>query len=161
MARTFIRNTNSTIGDHDRGLEQHALDVADRGLDEGRLPELDVGRRHAGRQRLLDFAQRRFDPAGQRDGVGARLLLDADDDGGLALIAGVAALDAGRELDGRDLLEQDRLVVAVDDDRVGEVFEPLRQADIADQIFAAALVDEAAAGVGAEARDRLLDLLVA
>ena len=66
-----------------------------------------------------------------------------------------------RELDGRDLLEQDRLVVAVGDDGVGEVLEPLGQADIADQVLAAALVDEAAAGVGAEARDRLLDLLVA
>ena len=45
-------------------------------------------------------------------------------------------------------------------DRVGEVLEPLGQADIADEVFAAALVDEAAAGVGAEARDRLLDLLM-
>ena len=100
--------------DHHGGLEQHALDVADRGLDEGRLPELDVGRRHAGRQRLLNLAERGLDLAGQRDGVGARLLLDADDDGRLALVAGVAALDAGRELDGRDLLQQDRLAVAVE-----------------------------------------------
>ena len=42
VARAFIRNTNHHRDD-DGGLEQRALDVADRSLDEGRLPELDVG----------------------------------------------------------------------------------------------------------------------
>ena len=97
---------------------------------------------------------------GQVDGVGAGLLLDDDDHGGLALVAGVAALHPRREVDLRHLVQEDRLALAVDDDRVAQVLQALGQADVADQVLAPVLVDEAAARVGAEARDRRLDLLV-
>ena len=43
---------------------------------------------------------------------------------------------------------------------LAEVFDLFGQSDIADQIFAAVLIDEAAAGVGAEVRHRLLDLVM-
>ena len=94
--------------DHERRLEQHALHVADRGLDEVGLPEQDlIGLDARAAGSALSSAQRLLDLAGQRDGVDIRLLLDRDDDRGLAHVAGIAALDLGRELDGRDLM-QDR-----------------------------------------------------
>ena len=80
----------------------------------------------------------RLDRARQRDGVGGRLLLDAEDDGGLAHEAGVAALDARREVDLRDLAQQDR--------RGPGAWRPRGcagprgasvQADVADQVLAA------------------------
>ena len=130
--------------DDDGRLDQRLLQAADRGLDEGRLPELDVRRRDAGRQRLLDDLQRGFDLLGQRHRIGARLLLDRQDDGRLAAIAGVAALDARGKIDARDLAQQHRLALPIGDDGVAQVFETPGDADVADEIFAALLIDEAA-----------------
>ena len=42
VARQFSRNRNSTIGDDRAASTSTRFDVGDRGLDEGRLPELDV-----------------------------------------------------------------------------------------------------------------------
>ena len=53
-------------GDDQRRLHQHALHVGDRGLDEGRLPELDLVGGDALRQRLLDAVELRLDGARQR-----------------------------------------------------------------------------------------------
>ena len=59
-----------------------------------------------------------------------------------------------------DLAQQHRLVLPIGDDGVAQVFEAPGHADIADEVFAALLVDEAAGGVGAEARDGGFDLVV-
>ena len=42
-------------------LDQHPLDIADRGLDEGGLAKLHLVRRHACRHRLLDGGELPFD----------------------------------------------------------------------------------------------------
>ena len=96
----------------------------------------------------------------QRDGVDVGLLLDRDDDRRLAHVAGVAALDLGCELDRGDLMQIDRPLVDGRDDDVAQVVEAGGAADIADEIFARMLVGEAAAGIDAELRQRLLELLV-
>ena len=51
-----------------------------------------------------------------------------------------------------DLAQQYRLVLPIGDDGVAQIVEALRHADVADEIFAALLVDKAAAGIGAETR---------
>ena len=44
VVRKFSRNRNRTTATTTSGLDQHRSHVVDRGLDEGRLPEQDVGR---------------------------------------------------------------------------------------------------------------------
>jgi hypothetical protein len=83
------------------------------------------------------------------------------DDGRLCTIPGVAAFDASREIHAGDLAQQHRLVLPIRNDRVPQVVEPPVHTDIADQIFAALLIDETAARIDAEARDRRLELVVA
>ena len=153
VARTFIRNSRRIDGDDDRRLHQHPLDVLDRGLDEGRLPELDLVGGYTCRQVLLDAVELRLDGPRHADRVGRRLLLDADDDSGSAHEARIAALDARGELDLGDLAQQDAVTLPRGDDQVAQVFEAVRQADVADQVLARVLIDEAAAGVDTEAAD--------
>ena len=77
------------------GLAQHSQHIVDRGLDEVGLPEQDVGRGDALRQDVLRDSLRAASISRvSLSGVGAGLLLHAEDDGGLARYAGVAALDA-------------------------------------------------------------------
>jgi hypothetical protein len=71
-------------GHEERGHQQLHLQVAERGLDEVGLAEEDLRRAHAGRQAALHVGQRRLQAPGQIDGVGRRLLLDAEDDRRLA-----------------------------------------------------------------------------
>ena len=105
VARTFIRNRNRMTATTTAASSSTRFDVADRGLDEGRLPELDVGGRDARAAACAGcLPERASISARQRDRVGAGLLLDGDDDGGLALVARIAALDAGGEVHGRHLL---------------------------------------------------------
>src|SRR5205085_7571293 len=101
-----------------------------------------------------------LDLAGQRHRVGGGLLLDADDHGRLAVVARFAAFHARSELDAGDLLEENGLLVANDDDRIAQILESLGQAYVAYQVLATVLIDESAAGVGAEAGHGLLDLVV-
>ena len=56
-------------------------------------------------------------------GVGVGLLLDRDDHGGRAHVAGVAALDLGREVDLRDLPQQDGPSLDGGHDEVAQVLE--------------------------------------
>jgi hypothetical protein len=58
------------------------------------------------------------------------------------------------------LVQQYRLVLAIRDHGIAQVFKAPGHSDIADQIFAAVLVDEASAGVDAKARDGGFDLVV-
>ncbi len=143
-----------------RRFDQHALDVADRGFDEVRLPEQDLVGLDALRQRGGDLLQRLFDLARQPHGVDVGLLLDRNDDRGCSHVAGIAALDLGGEFDGGDLPEVDRSAVDSRHHDVAQVLEAGGAADVADEVFARILVGEAAAGVGAELRQRLFDLLV-
>jgi hypothetical protein len=95
----------------DRGADQLALQRGDRGLDEAGLAEGHARRLHAGRQRRLQPHQRVLDGLRQRDGVGGRLLLDAQDHGRLAFEAGIAALERRGERHLGDLAQQDGLAV--------------------------------------------------
>ncbi len=105
----------------------------------------------AGRQRFLHLGQRALDRARELHGVGARLLLDREDHRRRALISGIAALHARGELDVRDLAQHDGLALPHGDDEIAQILDAIGQADVADQEFARVLIDEAAAGVGAEA----------
>ncbi len=102
------------------------------------------------RQRPLDAVELRFDRLREGNRVGRRLLLDADDHGGIAHVAGIAALDACRKVDLRDLAQQNAMTLAGGDHEVAQVLDAVGQADVADQILARMLIDEAAAGVDAE-----------
>ena len=106
------------------------------------------------RERLRDLFR-------QLHRVDIELLLDRDDHGGLAHVAGVAPLDFWRKLDARHLPQQDRASLDGGDDDVAQIFQAGGAADVADEIFAGILVGVAAAGVGAELPQRLLDLLIA
>ena len=80
---------------------------------------------------------------------------------GLAHVAAVAALHLGGEVDLGDLAQVDRRASStVRDDEAAQVVEAHGPADVPDQVFAGVLVGEAAAGVGAELRQRRLDLRV-
>ena len=86
---------------------------------------------------------------GERDGVGGRLLLDAQDHRRLAFEAGVAALDGRQRRSprrsgaagsaGRSCAVSARLL---------QVVEPRGAAEVADQVLAAVEFQEAARGVG-------------
>ena len=68
-------------------------------------------------KRLLDDLERGFDLVGQRHRIGAGLLLNRKDDGRLAAVSGVAALDPRGEIDIGDLAQQHRLVLPIRDRR--------------------------------------------
>src|SRR6516165_8361813 len=159
--RPHVHQKNHENQRHDdRRLDQRPLQAADRRFDEGGLAELNVRRRDTGRQRLLDDRKGGFDLVGQRHRIGAGLFLDREDHRRLAAISGVAALHACGEIDAGDLAQQHRLILAIGDHGVAQIFQAPGQPDVADQVFTALLVDEPAAGVDAEARNGALDLVV-
>ena len=108
----------------------------------------------------LQVLQCGFDIAGQTHRIRRRLFLHADNDGRFAVVAGITAFGARGKINNGDLLQQDGLFLTCRNNRVAEVFDLLGQANVADQILAAVLVDEAATAVGAESGNRLLDLVV-
>ena len=124
VARAFEQENEQDHGDDDRGLNEDSLDIADRGLDERGLPELDVRDGDPSRHRTLQIPQCGFDLAGQYHGIRRRLLLDADNDGWLAVVAGVASLDARSEIDPRDLLQQNGLIVAAGNNGIAKILDP-------------------------------------
>jgi hypothetical protein len=144
----------------DRGTDQLALQRCDRGFDEARLPEGHARCLHAGRQRSLQPDQRVLDGLGQRDGVGGRLLLDAQDDGRLAFEAGIAALGCRGEGDLGDLAQQDGLAILRRQRQVLQVVEARGAAEVADQVLASVQLQEAAGRVGRVALERRLELVV-
>ncbi len=85
-----------------------------------------------------------------RDGVGARLLLHGQDDGGLAVEAASPRLVRAAKSTCGDLVQQTTAGPSVGDDEVLQILDLGRAADVADQKLARLQVDEAAAGVGAE-----------
>ena len=145
-------------GHDDEGLDQDSQHVVDRDLDERRLPEQHVDGGDVLRQDALQIAQRRLDLPGQLEGVGVGLFLNGEDHGGIAHVAGVAALHARRIVDRGDLAEPDGDALAIGDGQGFQVLQAGGAGEIADQILAPMLVDEAARGVGAELPERGLDL---
>jgi hypothetical protein len=96
----------------------------------------------------------------QRDGVGGRLLLDAQDHRRLAFIAGVAALECRGEGDLGDLAHQDGLAVLGGQRQVLQVIEAGRASEVADQVLAAVQLQESARGVGRVALQRAVELVM-
>ncbi len=146
--------------DEHRGADQLALQGVDGGLDEAGLAEGDAGFGHARRQALLQCDQGVLDGPGQRDGVRRGLLLDAQDHRRPALEAGVAALGGRGEGHLGDLAQQDGLVVAAGQRQVLQVFQARGAAQVADQVFPAVEFQEAARGVGREAAQGIVELVV-
>ncbi|MNQ96758.1 hypothetical protein D3C85_1123760 [compost metagenome] len=133
--------------DEHRGADQLALQGADRGLDEAGLAEGHLGSLHAGRQRLAHFPQRRLESAGQLDGIGCRLFLDAEDHRCLAFEAGVAALQGRGKGHFGDLPQQNRLAVTSSDGQVRQILQARRPPQVANQVFAPIELEEAPGGV--------------
>ena len=77
---------------------------------------------------------------------------------GLPMKPASPRFDACRELDLRDLTQQNALALLGRNDQVAQIFEPVRDADVADQILARVLIDEPATRVGAEATHGGLDV---
>ncbi len=144
-------------GDADECFDEHAQEVIDRRLDEARLAELDIGRAHAGGHHALQLRQHRFDLPGDADSVGIGLLLHGQDDARLAVESGIAPLGARSEFDVGHLAQRDAVSLPVGDDEVAQIIDLGRAADVADQNFARLEVDKAAAGIGAELLERVLD----
>ena len=92
-ARRLARNSSTIDDDEQAAVAQRGDDVVDRHLDEVGLTEDPAVDRHACRQLLLKRVELAIEPRRQFDRVGARLLLDADDDGGLAVARSFAALE--------------------------------------------------------------------
>jgi hypothetical protein len=103
----------------------------------------------AGRERDSS-AMALFHLAGEGHAVGAGLLLHRQDHRRLAPVAGVAALDGRRQLHLRHLLQRDGLAIPHRHHQVLQILDAGAAADLADQVFAAPGLEEAAAGVGAE-----------
>ena len=125
------------------------------------LAELHVGRAHALRHHALQLRQHGLDLAGDGDGIGVGLLLHGEDDAGLAVEAGIAALGAGGKSTSATWLQRDAMTVAIGDHEIAQILDSGRAADVADQNLARLEVDEAAAGVGSELLQGALDRLEA
>ena len=111
-------------GDDGHGLEQHLGDVVDRGLDEVGLAEQDVvGLDAVAAASRVSSASALLDLARQADRVDVGLLLDGDDDGGRAHVAGVAALGAGGEAHLGHLAQVNGPVARFGDDEIAQVVE--------------------------------------
>jgi hypothetical protein len=111
-------------------------------------------------KRSLQARQRFFDVARQRDGVGRRLLLDAQDDGRLAFIPGVAALVGRSESHLGDLAHQDRLARLGCQGQVLQIVQQRGSAQVADQVLTPVQLQETARGVAGVALQRRFQLLV-
>ena len=85
--------------------------------------------------------------------------MHGEDDAGFAVEAGVAALGAGSKVNVRYLAERDAVPGAVGNHQIAQIFDLGRAADVADQNFARLEVDKAAAGVGAELLQGVVDRL--
>ena len=160
VVRQLRRNANRTPRPPRAASSSTRCDVADRG-------SMKLACRNRIWSALMpcgklgQICERLLDLLGETHRVDAGLLFDRDDHGGLAHEAGVAALDLGCERDGRHLPQQDRAALDGRDHDAAQIVQAGRAADIADEIFAGVLVGEAAAGVDAELRERLFELLIA
>ena len=109
---------------HDHAaLDQGPPEVADGGLDEGRLAEHVRVELHAGGERLLDLAQHLLHLVGDGQRVGPVELGDGPDHRGLAHVGGVAAGELRSQPDLRDLGERDRRSLAIGHDRPPQVVQ--------------------------------------
>ena len=144
--------------DEHRGANQLALQRADRGLDEARLPERNLRRFHAGGQRFLHLVERGLDRAGEVNGVRGRLLLDTENDCRFALETRIAAAQRRCERHGGNLAQQDRLTVACRDREILQILQARGASEVADQVFTPGEFEEAARGVRRKAADRRFHL---
>ena len=78
----------------------------------------------------------------------------AEDDGGLAIEAGISPLDGGCEADLGHLTEQNGLPVHPSDRQLLKVFQPARASQVPDQVFAGIQLQKAAAAVAGMALRR-------
>ena len=142
-----------------RCANQLTLERADRCLDESRLPEGHLRRIHPGRERYLHLFERGFDRASQVNGVRRRLLLNAEDDGRLALEARIPPFGRRCEGHGCDLTQQDRLAISRSDREVLQILQARGPTEMADEIFAPVQFEKAPRGVRREASNRPFQLL--
>ena len=124
---------------HDGAVAQRFGHIGHRGLNKVRLAERHLRRLHPGRQALAQAGQRGFDVGGEPGGIRLRLFLHADHHGGLAVVAGVAALGGGGKFDLRQLTQQHRLAIALGHRQVFQVGQRQGLANMANQVFAGVL----------------------
>ena len=96
VARTLRQEQQHDDDDQQAAVAQRRDDVVDGDLDEVGLAEDAPVDRHARRQLLLELVELAVEPPRQLERVGARLLLDAEDDRGLPVARTLAALERAR-----------------------------------------------------------------
>src|SRR5262249_17051750 len=110
-------------------------------------------------QHPLELAERGFDLVCKLQRIGTGLLLNGQDDGRLAHVAGVAALYARGVVYRGELPQLDRNALSVRHGEVSQVLQPIGAPDIPDEVFPGVLVHETAGCVGPELPERGLDLV--
>ena len=133
--------------DHPHDAVTNGLaDIADRSLDEIRLPKNVRDNGDVLRQALLKLGQRFVDALAQHERVGAGLFLDRKDDRPLAFDAGVAAAHRAGVPHVGHFADGDRHGIAGPHHGIGHFIQRGRPADDADQRFVALAQQKPAAG---------------
>ena len=141
-------------GDDDyeqRAVAQRGDQVAERQLDEVRLPEQQRVEPHAGRQLGLRPLQHAFELARQGERVDVRLPVNAEDDGRLAVVGAVPALDRLSDAKIGHVAYADGQGAARGNDRRADVFDVARPAGALNQKFLSPRLPEPGRGVAAGA----------
>ena len=134
-ARTFIRNTTTTRMTRTAPSTKRREEVVERLLDEVGLPEQVAMDLHALRQGALDIVERGVDARGQLQRVHGRLLLDADDDGGLGVVRAFAPLDRRAFANDAHVAHEDWRGVGVLDADRGDGVDVGETADAAHEVL--------------------------
>src|SRR5262245_45306138 len=125
------------------------------------MAEKHVDRGDRLRQNPPKVGERRLDCSCELQSVGVGLLLDREDHRGLAHVACVPALDAGRVIDGGDLAEAYGNAPPVGDSETLKVLQASGAPDVADEVFARMLINETAGGIRSELSEYILDFVAA
>ncbi len=158
--RAQVAEEHEQNQDHENAaLTERGRDVAHGGLDEIRLAEVLLLDHDPGRERRRQVLEHPVDLPRQLEGVGARLLLDAQDDRGAGAVGRRAALRLGAHADTAEVADLERDPVAHPHDRRRQIFRPARPAQAPHQVLLAAVDVEAGGRIAARAAQGAGDLL--
>jgi hypothetical protein len=109
--------------------------------------------------KCLRSARGGFDIPCELESVGAGLLLDRENDRGIAHVAGLTALYSRRKFDCGELAQGYGDAFAIGDGQVLDITKLRGASEITDEVFAGMLIDEAAGGIRPELAKRKLNLV--